>query len=150
MSCLVARKGFTYWIELKSLQVWKVKFSIALKVMTFLGGPPSFPDFFRLAAVAAMLAFLLRVSELVLAVWKQLMRWPTSGGLHTREDRNLWTSSFLHNVSLWYRALAVMAVREMKEYCNHHNLKFNYKSTYVIDLHMNLLGCLPFGNGFVK
>ena len=79
-----------------------------LNVMTFLGGPLLFsldgaglgwPPFFL-------------VSMANLATWKQLTKCPTSGGFMTREDRNLWTSSFLHKISLWYRALALMAEKE--------------------------------------
>ena len=82
-----------YWGHLKKIN--KVR-NPYLKVMTFLGGPP-----FSLTGTGVAWEPFFLVSIASFARWKQLTRWPTSGGLSTREDRNLCTSSFLQSISLW-------------------------------------------------
>ncbi len=96
-----------------------------LKVMTFLGGPLLFS--LDGAGVGCPPFFLVSMANL--ATWKQLTKCPTSGGFMTREDRNLCTSSFLHKISLWYRALALMAEKK-QDNCNLLEKFIQFKDTF--------------------
>ena len=87
-------------------------------MITFLWGPPLSFD-----AMGVDCAPFFFGSMASLAMWKQLTRCPTSGGLSTKEDKNLWTSSFLQSISLWYRALAFNAEREKLNWTSLEELK---------------------------